>query len=84
MLGLASCSTLIFWSGSGMDTGLFVLLVTATLLSMLSDRRGTGLSTRAAVLLVLATVARMEGVLLAACAGLVLTYERRCIRALSG
>ncbi len=85
-LGFASSPMFVFWSGSGMDAGLFLLLVTAVLLSILSDRRQKlqqgGLSVRTAILLVLATLTRMEGVLLAGYAGFVFLYERRSIRVL--
>ena len=38
-LGLASSPAMVFWSASGMDAALFILLVTASLLSILNDRR---------------------------------------------
>lgn len=83
-LGLAAAPAIVFWSASGMDAMLFTLLVTAVLLSTLDDRRGERLSARSAVLLILATLARPEGVLLAAFAAAFWVYERRSVRMLIG
>ncbi len=83
-VGLASSPVIFFWSASGMETALFLLLVTASLMSILEDRRTTALSIRTGVLLVLATLTRPEGVLLAAYAGAFFICERRSIRVLIG
>lgn len=83
-LGLATSPALVFWSASGMDAALFLLLVTASLISILKDRSSDGLSPMTATLLVLATIARPEGVLLAVYAGVFFLYERRSVRVLIG
>lgn len=83
-LGLASGPSLVLWSISGMDAPLFVLLVSASLVSILHDMRHAGLSARTATLLFLATLARPEGVLLAAYAGLFFLCRRQRVRVLVG
>ncbi len=83
-LGLASGPSLVLWSVSGMDAPLFVLLVSASLVSILNDLRLPALSARTATLLFLATLARPEGVLLAAYAGLFFLFRRQRVRVLSG
>ena len=83
-LGLAGSPALFFWSASGMETALFLLLVTASLMSVLEDRRTAALSIRTGVLLLLAALTRPEGVLLAAYAGAVFICQRRSIRVLFG
>jgi hypothetical protein len=83
-LGLATSPVVAFWSGSGMDAPLFLLLTAASLLSILKDRNTSGLSARTTVLLTLATLTRPEGVLLAAYAGAYFLWERRGVRTLLG
>ncbi len=81
-IGLASSPVVVFWSGSGMDAPLFLLLITASLLSILKDRDTNALSIRTVVLLTLATFTRSEGVIIAAYAGAFFLWERRSIRML--
>jgi len=83
-LGVATSPALVFWSASGMDAALFLLLVTTSLVSILKDRNSSRLSARTATLLVLATLTRPEGVLLAVYAGMFFLYERRSVRVLIG
>ncbi len=83
-MGTATCPILVFWSASGMDTALFVLLITAALVSLTRDSEKTGLSKRTTLLLILATLARMEAVLLVGLAAFVFAAQRRSVRALWG
>ena len=83
-LALATSPALVFWSASGMDAPLFMLLATASLLSALADRRDGPLSWRTATLLLLTTATRLEGVLVAGYVGAIFAYERRSVRPLVG
>lgn len=81
-VGVATTPAVFYWSASGMETMLFTLLVVASMGSVLHDRSGRTLSARSALLLLLATLARPEGLFLAAFTALFFLYERRSIRTL--
>jgi len=76
---LAASPVIVFWAGSGLDTSLFFLTVTASLLSILGDHGKRHVSTRTVVLLCIATLTRPEGALLAFFAGAVALVRRRSI-----
>lgn len=81
---LAASPVIIFWAGSGLDTSLFFLMVSASILSILADDGRSRVSTRTVILLCLATLARPEGTLLAFYAGCVSLWRRRSILPLTG
>ncbi len=76
---LAGSPILVFWGGAGLDTSLFFLMVTATILSLLADERRSQISARTVIVLCLATLARPEGTLLAFYVGCVSLWRRRSI-----
>jgi len=82
-LGLATSPVLVFWSASGMDTPLFALLVTASLLAVLSDYGRGRLGWGTVLLLLLVTTARMEGVLVVGYAALLFLRDRRSLARLA-
>ena len=82
-IGLACSPALVFWSASGMDAPLFLILVAASFISALEDRRCNGsLSLRTATMLAMATLTRSEGVLVACYIGAFFLLERRRVRSL--
>ncbi|MEK6674696.1 MAG: hypothetical protein AABZ47_03470, partial [Planctomycetota bacterium] len=83
-IGLATAPILFFASGSGMDSALFGFLVTASLVSILQDQQTDRISTKTAILLAVATLARTEGVILAAFALFVCRRKHRVIATIMG
>ncbi len=76
---LAGSPIIVFWGGAGLDTSLFFLMVTATIISVLTDERRSRVSATTVIVLCLATLARPEGTLLAFFVGGVSLWRRRSI-----
>lgn len=80
---LATSPLLAYWSAAGMETTLFTLLVTLSFISLLRDREQGVVSLASVALLLLASLTRMEALLLAGFAVVIVRPSARSVTRLA-